>query len=179
MPHVSGTVNGLNEILTNLLLNAVDAMPEGGSITIRIASDNSDGVRLVVQDVGVGMDEATRQRLFKLFFTTKMDVGTGLGLSTIYGTVTRWEGSIDVQRSPGQGAVFTIVLPAWKVEIPQQEDALPPSSAVTRRSNILLVEDDDHVVYRARDGLDAIGEKFAGVSLDMAFVDLGLPGPGG
>jgi PAS domain S-box-containing protein len=188
VPQVCGTVNGLNEILTNLLLNAVDAMPDGGSITIRTAPDDSDGVQLVVQDTGVGMDEATRQRLFEPFFTTKMDVGTGLGLSTIYGTVTRWEGSIDVQSAPGQGAVFTIVLPAWKGAIPQQKDAQLPSPNVVRRSNILVVEDDDHVaevvtaclqrdhvVYRARDGREAIGEKFAGVSLDVAFVDLGLP----
>ncbi len=188
VPHVSGTVNGMNEILTNLLLNAVDAMPDGGTITIRTASDDSDAVQLVVQDTGVGMDEATRRRLFEPFFTTKMDVGTGLGLSTIYGTVTRWEGSIDVQSAPGKGAVFTIVLPAWRGAIPQQEEAEPPSSAVTRRSNILVVEDDDHVaevitaclqrdhvVYRARDGREAIGEKFAGVTLDVAFVDLGLP----
>ncbi len=187
VPHVGGTVSGLNEILTNLLLNAVDAMPDGGSITIRTRSDDNGEVQLIVEDTGIGMDEATRRRLFEPFFTTKMDVGTGLGLSTTYGTVTRWEGSIDVQSTPGHGAVFTIVLPAWDGPLPQQDEAQVPTT-VARRSNILVVEDDDHVaevvtaclerdhvVYRAQDGREAIGEKFADVALDVAFIDLGLP----
>ena len=193
VPLIRGTANGLNEILTNLLLNSIDAMPEGGSITIRTRpGDDDDNVQLVFADTGVGMDEATRLRLFEPFFTTKMDVGTGLGLSAIYGTVTRWGASIDVQSAPGAGAVFTIMLPSWKGSVPQQErEQLPIETTAIPRRNILIVEDDDHVgdvltaclehdheVRWARDGREAL-DKFTGMVFDVAFIDLGLPDASG
>ena len=68
---------------------------------------------MAVSDTGQGMDEITRRRVFEPFFSTKMEVGTGLGLSTVYGTVTRWGGSVDVDTAPGAGTTFTIRLPAW------------------------------------------------------------------
>ena len=109
VPPILGTESGLHDILLNLLLNAVDAMPEGGTIEIGTEAVE-EGVRLTVRDTGVGMDEETRMQVFEPFFTTKMDVGTGLGLSTVYGTVTRWGGSIEVESSPGRGATFSIYL---------------------------------------------------------------------
>jgi nitrogen-specific signal transduction histidine kinase len=97
------TASGLNDILINLIFNAIDAMDVGGTITISTAPLR-DGVELRVEDTGHGMDRETRERVFEPFFTTKQDVGTGLGLSTVYGTINRWGGRLrlKVNRVPVQ-----------------------------------------------------------------------------
>ena len=112
IPPVRGTETGLRDILVNLLLNAIDALPRGGAITIRTQAVE-EGVQLRVSDTGIGMDEEVKRRIFEPLFTTKKDVGSGLGLSTAYGAVARWGGSIDVESSPGEGAAFRILLPVW------------------------------------------------------------------
>jgi signal transduction histidine kinase len=107
VPNVRGTSAGMHDVLINVLLNAVDAMPEGG--TIRLSTkETPDAVQLSVRDNGAGMDEETRSKIFEPFFTTKAQVGTGLGLSTVYGAVTRWGGNIDVWSSPGRGTTVTL-----------------------------------------------------------------------
>ena len=111
-PSVLGVQQELHEIFIGLLSNAADAMPEGGTITIRTQAVE-DGVQVTVSDTGIGMDSETRRRVFEPFFTTKKDVGSGLGLSTVYGAVTRWGGDIKVESEPGEGTIFTILLPAW------------------------------------------------------------------
>jgi len=112
VPIVSGTETGMLEITTNLIRNAIDALPDGGTITICTELVNYR-VGLSIKDTGIGMGEDTRSRVFEPFFTTKMDVGTGLGLSTVYGTVTRWGGYINVISAPGKGTTFKIELPLW------------------------------------------------------------------
>ena len=110
VPAICGTASDLDTILQNLLFNALDAMLEGGTITLRTQAVE-EHVQLTVTDTGKGMDEETRKRVFEPFFTTKMDIGRGLGLTTVRGTVTRWGGSIDVDSTPGRGTTFTLRFP--------------------------------------------------------------------
>ena len=184
VPDIQGTHSGLHDILINLLFNAVDAMPEGGVITVQTGPVD-EGVRLVVRDTGVGMDEAVRSRVFEPFFTTKTDVGTGLGLSTVYGTVTRWNGHIHVESEPGVGTAFILEFRLWEGEA-AVEDA-PVTVRQVRRGKVLIVEDDDlvcdvlsrmlsrdhdvAVVHCGRDALDG----FSSGQYDVAMIDLGMP----
>jgi PAS domain S-box-containing protein len=112
VPPVRGTPSKLHDVLVNVLFNAVDAMPEGGTVTLSTRPDGAF-VEVGVRDTGVGMDEETRRRVFEPFFTTKMDVGTGLGLSTVYGTITRSGGTAQVESTPGEGTAFSFRLPVW------------------------------------------------------------------
>ncbi len=112
VPPIGGTQAGLYDILINLLFNAVDALPEGGTITIGTQAI-AESVQLTVKDTGIGMDEETQSRVFEPFFTTKSEVGTGLGLSTLYSTATHWGAFIDVESTPGEGTTFTLRFPAW------------------------------------------------------------------
>ncbi|MCI0440477.1 MAG: ATP-binding protein, partial [Chloroflexi bacterium] len=117
----------MEQVIMNLVINAVDAMPDGGKLTIKTGivpgSAQSPGfehqrhVSLEVADTGIGMDEKVKERIFEPFFTTKIPgKGTGLGLSTCYGIVTQMGGRIAVDSAPGKGAAFTVL-------IPQAEDA--------------------------------------------------------
>lgn len=112
VPRIRGTEPAFSVILINLIFNALDAMPEGGMITITTETTEKD-VQIVVRDTGTGMDEQTCQRIFEPFFTTRTNVAIGLGLSTVYDTVTRWRGTIEVESEPGKGTTFIIQLPAW------------------------------------------------------------------
>ena len=101
----------LNQVVMNLVMNAIDACPEGGTVTVRTRADD-DGVRLDVIDTGSGIDPAIRERIFDPFFTTKpVGVGTGLGLSISYGIVQDHGGKIEVDSTPGNGTRFTVRLP--------------------------------------------------------------------
>ncbi len=101
----------LNQVVMNLVMNAIDACPEGGAVTVRTRADEG-GVRLDVVDTGCGIDPAIRERIFDPFFTTKpVGVGTGLGLSISYGIVQDHGGTIEVDSTPGQGSRFTVRLP--------------------------------------------------------------------
>jgi signal transduction histidine kinase len=111
IPHVEGHPVKLREVLTNLLFNAVDAMPDGGSITIRTRQED-DTVLLEVQDTGVGIPEEIQSRIFDPFFSTKGTLGTGLGLSVAYGIVSQHGGHITVDSAPGEGSTFTLCFPA-------------------------------------------------------------------
>jgi two-component system NtrC family sensor kinase len=103
----------LNQVVMNLVMNAIDACPEGGTVTVRTrADDELEGVRLDVIDTGSGIDPAIRERIFDPFFTTKpVGVGTGLGLSISYGIVQDHGGKIEVESTPGAGSRFTVRLP--------------------------------------------------------------------
>jgi two-component system, cell cycle sensor histidine kinase and response regulator CckA len=109
---IRATESRLHDILVNLLLNAVEAMPQGGAITLGTRAVE-DQVELTCADTGIGMDEETRKRVFEPFFTTKMEVGTGLGLSTAHHAVTQWGGDAEVASTPGKGSVFTFRFPRW------------------------------------------------------------------
>lgn len=179
-----GTQAGLNDIIVNLLFNAVDAMPDGGDIHIRTRF--ADGMaRLTVRDSGMGMDEETKQRVFEPFFTTKAEVGTGLGLSTVYGTISRWGGSVEVESEPGKGTCFDISLLLWTTEEVDEEKQIEVKEG--RRGRILVVEDDEvvrqvvtsllserHKVDTFSNGPEALRQLKKG-DYDVALLDLGMP----
>jgi two-component system cell cycle sensor histidine kinase/response regulator CckA len=149
----------IEQILLNLVVNARDAMPGGGTLTIATRNvDLGDAaaaeaalapgryVELSVTDTGTGMDSATRARIFEPFFTTKeVGKGTGLGLSTVFGIVKQAAGTIGVQSRPGRGATFRIHLP----RVDDLPDSMPPESLEKHRHShaetLLLVEDEDSV----------------------------------
>ena len=162
----------VDQILMNLAVNARDAMPRGGSLTIetanrRITSDYAylnrnarpgDYVQLTVSDTGLGMDKKTMEHIFEPFFTTKeVGKGTGLGLATVYGIVTQNSGFINVYSEPGQGTVFKIYLPrlAEKMESDEVLPPAPPALCAT----ILLVEDEEMLLWVATKLLEELGHK--------------------
>src|ERR1700704_269282 len=110
LPIVAGEESQLREVLTNLIFNAVDAMPEGGSISLETSIEGERAV-IKVRDTGTGMIETVRQRCLEPFFSTKGEGGTGLGLSMVYGIVERHRGLLEIQSTVGQGTTFIIRLP--------------------------------------------------------------------
>ena len=163
----------LEQIVVNLAVNAADAMPDGGKLTIELCNIEFDAanvaadagavpgpyVLLAVSDTGVGMDEATRSHVFEPFFTTKEPgKGTGMGLATVYGIVKQSGGFIYVYSEPGQGTTFRIYLPRVAEERPAavaETPAARPSSSGTE--TILLVEDEPAVRSFARRTLEEQG----------------------
>ncbi len=191
----------VEQILMNLVVNARDAMPRGGKLTIetrhaRHADRSADGrtpvanfVALSVRDTGTGMDEATRRQLFEPFFTTKpLGKGTGLGLATVYGLVRQNEGEITVQSSEGQGSCFTVLLPTAEGSSGAHARPAPESRGV-----VLVVEDEDAIrrmvsrvlrkvgfeVTEARDGQEALETARRMARLDVVVTDVVMPVMGG
>ncbi len=159
LPPILGVESELRDALVNLIFNAVDAMPEGGPLTLRTCATRvaaSVGqplerfVQLEVADAGVGMDEDTRQRCVEPFFTTKGERGTGLGLAMVYGTMQRHGSDIEIESAPGEGTTmrFTFPVPsAHAVEI-----AAPAPNTVPPL-RILVIDDDPLVGAAVRDTL--------------------------
>ena len=154
----------LEQVLLNLAVNARDAMPEGGVLTIATSNapdprgGSSRAVSLIVSDTGIGMSIEVRERIFEPFFTTKEPgKGTGLGLSTVYGIVNQSGGTIAVESAPRRGTTFTIVLPAAETMgdgVPRvPEDREMPSGSET----VLIVEDAEDVRILARRTLEERG----------------------
>src|SRR5439155_13114503 len=107
----------LTETMTNLILNALDAMPDGGTLTIATRQERGGPVTIIVGDTGVGMSEAVRQRVFEPFFSTKGEAGSGLGLSVAYSIVRRHGGDIRVESQLGRGTTFTLTFQAARVQV--------------------------------------------------------------
>jgi PAS domain S-box-containing protein len=153
---VHADVGQIEQVLMNLALNARDAMPDGGTLTLRTANacfdvppeeDIGPGpyVMVAVSDTGVGMDESTRARAFEPFFTTKeLGQGTGLGLATVYGIVKQSGGHIEIDTEIGRGATFRVFLPRFD-SVADGVARVSGSMMITGRETILLVEDDDAV----------------------------------
>ncbi len=202
LPPILGHAPEIREALTNLILNAVDAMPSGGTLTIagrptvaeppqtgaaerRAATQGAPMVELRVADTGIGMTDEIRQRAFEPFFTTKGGHGTGLGLPMVYGILERHGGRIEVASTPGRGTTFTLLLRA----VPVEPAANPLAQTRRRTPRRILLIDDDARVRRAVAGLlrsaghrivEAEGGRrglqcFAPETFDLVLTDLGMP----
>ncbi len=185
---VVGDAGEVRDLITNLIFNAVDAMPEGGKITIRCRAE-SDRVILVIEDTGIGMTEEVQERCLEPFFSTKVDHGSGLGLAMVYGIVQRHSGTLEVKSRPGLGSRF-------RVTIPRSRSASSLSSILSpiggEPQDILIVDDqpvlrevlagnlkaDRHRIVCAQDGADAIG-KIQDRHFDLVITDQAMPGMNG
>lgn len=192
---VMGDESELREVLVNLVFNAVDAMPSGGTLMMA-ATQTQDAVEILVQDTGTGMSEETRLRVFDPFFTTKDEAGMGLGLAVSYGIIRRHDATVDVESQLGVGTTFRVRLP-----IPSQVPKTPlvPNLAslqqvprATSPTRILIVDDEESVRDLLRDilqkeGCEAVVAEggrqalslFEGGKFDAVFTDIGMPGMNG
>ena len=185
VPPVAGYAGELREVLTNLIFNAVDAMPRGGTIEIRTRCDGSQ-VTLEVSDTGTGMTDEVRKRCLEPFFTTKGNHGSGSGLAMVYGSVQRHQGTIDINSEVGKGSTFIIRIPLRSAK-PQSVLSAQPVKAVPHL-HVLLVDDeamvrkiigeylriDGHTVEVADGGRDGL-EKFHNGQFDLVVVDRAMP----
>ncbi|MBS0169121.1 MAG: response regulator [Nitrospira sp.] len=144
VPPVAGHESELREVLTNLVFNAVDAMPKSGSITLRTKADG-DHVRLEISDTGTGMTEEVRQRCLEPFFSTKGEKGSGLGLAMVYGIIKRLRGTIEITSAVGVGTTFSIRLP---IQAEQETSQTPEGNNLAGVRLQILVVDDDPLVGR-------------------------------
>jgi signal transduction histidine kinase/ActR/RegA family two-component response regulator len=197
LPAVMGIESEIREALTNLIFNAVDAMPEGGALTLRTQvvgdlSAPSRQVRMEVSDTGIGMDEEARRRCLEPFFTTKGERGTGLGLAMVYGMVRRHGAEIDIESALGRGTTIRLsfVAPVIAAAAPAQSTAVQAAPAALR---ILVVDDDPLLLKSLRDTLEGDGHTIVianggqeGIDLfrtamndkqtfDVIVTDLGMP----
>jgi PAS domain S-box-containing protein len=141
---INGRSAGLTEVVTNLVLNAMDAMPQGGTLSIATGLGPARSVVITVSDTGVGMTEAVRRRVFEPFFSTKGDKGSGLGLSMAYSIVRRHGGDIRVDSEPGHGTTFTLSFPA--VAEAGEMPAPGRTRTARRQARVLLVDDEPQVL---------------------------------
>jgi PAS domain S-box-containing protein len=144
VPVVMGRPAELNEVITNLVLNAIDAMPKGGTLRIRTRLGDHRHAMITVADTGMGMSEEVRKKVFDPFFTTKGEEGTGLGLSVSHSIVERHGGDLKVDSRPGEGTTFTITLPIGMN--PTGEATAGGEPGVERKGRILLVDNDPQVL---------------------------------
>jgi len=198
LPLIIGNAAEIREAATNLIFNAVDAMPLGGSITIRTISaadplaPTARRVVLEVADTGVGMDEDTRRRCLEPFFTTKGERGTGLGLAMVYGAAQRHKAELEIDTEPGRGTRIRLVFNATPAMT--QSTARPPVNMSEIPSlRLLLVDDDPAVLHSTRVVLELDGHaitsadggdagihalrqaKDSGSAFDVIVTDLGMP----
>lgn len=188
VPDIAGDPAELRELLTNMIFNAVDAMPDGGTVTVKICA-HGDCVVLKVADTGTGMTEEVRQRCLEPFFTTKGEGGSGLGLAMIYGIVQRHGGTLDIETQVGVGTKFEIRLPIY--EGIQKEDTVPADN-FSGPLKILAVDDqpvlceilteylegDCHKVTTAHTGDQAL-KRFQENDFDLVITDQAMPGMNG
>jgi two-component system, cell cycle sensor histidine kinase and response regulator CckA len=192
---VSADPGQMEQVITNLVVNARDAMPDGGKLKVETATAGRDHAVLKVTDDGMGMTDEVRHRIFEPFYTTKeVGEGSGLGLSTSYGIVAQSGGRIDVNSRPGQGSTFSVVLPITE-DRPAASPPQEPEEQNGGKETILLVEDEPTVrsmtsealrelgyrVLVASNGIDALSveESHRGDKIDLLVTDLVMPMLGG
>jgi PAS domain S-box-containing protein len=185
VPSIAGNGVEIREMLTNLIFNAVDAMPQGGSIILRTRAVGAR-VELTVTDTGTGMTEEVRSRCLEPYFTTKAPRGVGLGLAMVYGVVERHEGALEIQSILGRGTTFVLGFPAGPAEAEIVEQPAPALAA--RPLRILVVDDqpvqsellahalerDWHTVSVAANGREAL-ELFERREFDLVITDKAMP----
>jgi CheY-like chemotaxis protein/anti-sigma regulatory factor (Ser/Thr protein kinase) len=191
LPQILGAENEVRDALTNLLLNAVDALPDGGTIAFRTRTDLRDGQVVVeVQDNGVGMSETTRSRCLEPFFTTKGERGTGLGLPMVFGMAQRHGAELEIDSELGRGTTMRLIFPraptgmtALERQLAQQPHALRllliDDDPLLLRSLRDALELDEHEVVTAEGGqagIDTFADaQRAGQRIDAVITDLGMP----
>ncbi len=192
LPATLGIENEIRDALTNLIFNAIDAMPEGGTLTLRSRATQSDRVCVEVSDTGLGMDETTRTRCLEPFFTTKGERGTGLGLAMVYGVMQRHSGDIEIESELGRGTTIRLTFTAPPAVASASMPA-PIVGPVPRNLRILIVDDDplllkslydtlsgdDHTIVTANGGQQGIDVFAAALAsretFDVVLTDLGMP----
>jgi len=183
LPPVLGVEAELRQALANLLLNAVDAMPQGGELTVR-GYAQEPWVVLEVTDTGTGMTDEVRRRCLEPFFTSKGERGTGMGLSVVFGVINRHEGEIDIRTALGHGTTFVLRLPAAKNGF-LEEECQPIR---VRPARLLCVDDEPLLREFLQDALTQFGHTvtvadggqagmaaFAAGQFDAVITDLGMP----
>lgn len=202
---VMGDESELREVLVNMVFNAVDAMPDGGNLTLA-AEDLGETVVISIADTGTGMPSEVKSRIFDPFFTTKGKAGMGLGLAVSFGIIRRHEGSVEVESEVNAGTKFKIILPKaniseeaavaleaeYKTAEAETIEATPRPPFEGPQPKILVVDDEDAVRELLRDLLEAEGCRvylapggrealslFAVQEFDGVFTDVGMPGMSG
>jgi PAS domain S-box-containing protein len=183
--HTFGSASELREVFVNLIVNAVDAMPDGGRLIISCAREGSR-LRLRFADNGAGMAEDIRQKIFDPFFTTKGAQGTGLGLSVSYSIIERHDGSISVASEPGAGTIFTIDLPSVSDQL--ESEGQPAEVNEVPSLSILVIDDEPAVRETLAEMLEVMGHRvqlaesgqhalqaLAKSDCDLVFTDLAMP----
>lgn len=189
VPPILGNPSELREVLTNIIFNAVDAMPKGGKITVSTQPHSEDWVEIRIEDTGIGMSEEVKKKIFDPFFTTKGVTSSGLGMSVSYGIIKRHGGEILVESEPGKGTAFILHLPmGYGEEVKETEKKLEKPMGLVRSAKILVIDDEEpvrdvlsrmlrakgHYVEVASDGDEGI-EQFKQQPFDLVFTDLGMP----
>jgi CheY-like chemotaxis protein len=190
-----GDANALTNAIMNLCVNAVDAMPEQGVLTLRTRNHEPGQVEIQVQDTGCGMAPEVQTRALDPFFTTKPEgKGTGLGLSIVFAVVSAHQGRMELDSRPGEGTRVTLWFPA----APEADRSLEPAGAPVETPapvplEVLLVEDDELVQLSLREALETLGHRVRaagsgeqalqmvaeGLRPDVVLLDLNMPGLGG
>jgi PAS domain S-box-containing protein len=154
LPNIMGAESEIREALINLIFNAVDAMPKGGSVTLRTKTSGKN-VSVEVADTGTGMDEETRRHCLEPFFTTKGEHGTGLGLAMVYGIVQRHSADLEIESEPGRGTTIRMIFPSAI----DAASSNKPSGKISMlpRLRLLVVDDDPLLIKALRDILEADG----------------------
>jgi CheY-like chemotaxis protein/anti-sigma regulatory factor (Ser/Thr protein kinase) len=158
LPFIMGVESEIREALVNLIFNAVDAMPEGGTLTLRTKT-SANAPRLVqveVGDTGIGMDEDTQRRCLEPFFTTKGERGTGLGLAMVFGIVRRHNADIEIESTVGKGTTIRLSFPLPAAEIDEPGNPVR-TPRVPMRLRLLVVDDDPLLIKSLRDTLEMDG----------------------
>jgi CheY-like chemotaxis protein len=157
LPGILGSESEIRDAVVNLIFNAVDAMPEGGTITLQTRA-LENGASIEVRDTGTGMDEQTRRRCLEPFFSTKGEQGNGLGLAMVYGMLKRHGGEIDIASEPRHGTTMRLQFPVDSTSVHRQL-TIPPAGAIgaSAGARILLADDDPALLESLRVALEADG----------------------
>jgi PAS domain S-box-containing protein len=190
LPKVLGAESEVRDAFTNLMLNAVDALPDGGVIRLRTRAEGDKHVIVEIEDNGVGMTETTRSRCLEPFYTTKGERGTGLGLAMVFGMLQRHGGDLEIDTALGKGTTMRLIFPFAPTGATLRDQRLAPPAPPLR---ILLVDDDPLVLRSLRDSLELenhdvatteggqagidefAGALEAGKPFDIVITDLGMP----
>ena len=192
---ILGDASALSLAIMNLCVNAVDAMPDNGTLTLRTLNVDTDWIEVVVEDTGSGMPAAVLDKALDPFFTTKaVGKGTGLGLPLVYNTVKAHQGQLEIQSEPGHGTRVMMRFPACVLEAPPMGMAEAMAMRVPSKALKVLIVDDDELIQSssqmllevlghqgrvAPSGEEALAMVAAGFEPDLVILDMNMPGLGG